>query len=88
MAKIQHIDHAPIFVDSIINEDRAVYEPSHAGTLANDVAHVRESPEQIDMIEQRITETRGSRVFIERDILHYPGQIAQSFFREDDAVIH
>ena len=75
MAKIQHIDHAPIFVDSIINEDRSVYEPSHAGTLANDVAHVRESPEQIDIIEQRFTETGGSCLIIERDTLDDLGQI-------------
>ena len=75
MAKIEHIDHAPIFVDSIINEDRAVYEPSHAGTLANDVAHAREPPEQIDMIEERLAKTGGSRLIIERDALHDPRQI-------------
>ena len=59
MTEVKHLYRALVFMDSVVNQDRAMQELSYARALSDGAAHAREAGEQFDMIQQSIAEASG-----------------------------
>jgi len=75
MAEVENFDQSLLLKDLVVNENRAVDQLTHLRPLADGVSHVREPPEQIDMIQQCLAKTGGGLAVVLGDMAHDPGQV-------------
>lgn len=52
-----------LFANLVIDCDRAMCQPAHPRSVADEATHSRKSPQQFNVIEQRFAKTRRS-VFV------------------------
>ncbi len=63
MPEVEDLDDLSVLLQLIVDPDRSVQDFSYAGSLCNRRPHVREAPEQIDVIQKGVSESlRSSRV--------------------------
>jgi len=76
VAEVQDFHDVLIFTDAVVDEDGTVLEFADAGTFFDGAAHVWESSKQLNMVQQRSAETRGSLCVVFGDVADDFGQIA------------
>jgi hypothetical protein len=75
MAEVENFDQSLLLKDLVVNENRAVDQLTHLRPFADGVSHVREAPEQIDVVQQGLAKTGGSLAVVLGDMAHDPGQV-------------
>jgi len=60
MANMKNFHNAFVFAELVVNDDGAVRQLPHSGSLANDAAHAGKTRQQFDVIQQRTAKTLGS----------------------------
>jgi len=62
--EVQHLDHALVFADLVIDQNRTVSQLAHTRSLSDCVTHSGEIRQQVYVIEKRLTETRGCFIIV------------------------
>lgn len=85
---MEQLDHMPLLVHLIVNNDRTVHQFAHKRPLADGASDAWEPGKQVDVIEQGSTEA-GSRWFaVLGDMTNDLREVAQGSLREEKPVIH
>ena len=70
MAEMKDLHQTLLLMDLVVDENRAVDQLTHSPPFSNGVTHAREPAEQIDVIEQGLTETGRNPDVVLGDALH------------------
>ena len=76
MPEMEHFYEALVFVDSVVNEDRAMNQFPNPRPFADDAAHAREAAQQIHMVKQGVAKTRGRLGIVLGDVADDAGEIS------------
>jgi len=60
MPEVQHVYPAPLHPDTIKHVERSVEQAPDVAKAANGSSHQRETPEQINVSQERVSELCGS----------------------------
>jgi len=77
-----------IFLEQVIDRNRAVDQFSYARSLAYARSHPGEPRQQLDMVKQGIAESLGSLGIIFGDVTDDFGEVVQRSLRVEEAEIH
>jgi len=56
MRKVKNLNHLSLFIHSVVDTERIVLEPAYTRPPCDERAHVRERREQMDVIQQVVSE--------------------------------
>jgi len=75
MAKVENLNHTPLLMDLVVNENRRVDQLAHTRPFANGVPHAREPAEQIHVIQQSLAKAGSGLAVVPCDMPNDLGQI-------------
>jgi hypothetical protein len=73
---MKHLYEALIFVDSVVNENRAMNQFPNPRPFADDAAHTREASQQINVVEQGVAKAGGRLDIVFGDVADDAGKIS------------
>jgi hypothetical protein len=76
MPEVQHLDHALVFADLVVNQNRTVSEFANSRSLPDCSTHTREIGQELYVIEKRLTKARGGLTIVFSDAPDDFGYIA------------
>jgi len=85
---MKHFDCLHVFVDQVVDEDRAMQQLSDFSAFSDHGAHAREAGEQVNMIEQGIAEEGCGFAVVLGNVADDFGEIVQRFLRVEETVVH
>src|SRR5258707_1391774 len=62
--KVKNFYHMPVFANLVIDQNRTVQQFPHTRPFSDRSSHAREITQKINVVEQRLTKTRGSLIII------------------------
>jgi len=75
MSKMKNLDQPLVFMDSVVDDDWAVDQFTHARPLVYGVAHARKPAEQIHAIQQSLAKAGSGLTVVPGDVPNDLGQI-------------
>ena len=73
---MEHFYEALVFVDSVVNEDRAMNQFPNPRSFADDAAHTGEASQQIHVVEQGVAKAGGELRIVLGDVADDAGEIS------------
>src|SRR5580700_7659584 len=88
MPQVENFHHTFVFAQLVIDQNWAVREFSDPRPFADCAAHAGKPSQKLDVVQQRVSETRSSFSVIFGDMADDFSEIVQRSLGDEEAVIH
>ena len=75
MPEVKYLHEVLIFVDLVVNQNRAVQQFAHPRPFSDRATHAGKPSEQIHVVEQGVAKTRGSLAVVFGNVADDLGEI-------------